>query len=53
MCLSLAERPEADGGADRREPPVCSAGLGIGGSNFGAVVGVAACRHSGGVDRTQ
>jgi len=37
-----AERPEADGEADRRKPPVCSAGLGLGGSNFGAVVGVAA-----------
>ena len=43
----------ADGEAERRKPPVCSAGLGLGGSNFGAVVGVAACRHSGGVDRTQ
>ena len=43
----------ADGEAERRKPPVCSAGLGLGGSNFRAVVGVAACRHSGGVDRTQ
>ena len=66
-AVGLAVRSAERGGTPRRETPARrraevisrarrqaqSAGGAKNGSNFGAVVGVAACRHSGGVNIPQ